>query len=90
MNLNRFSILIIIFGILCIVSMTFYFFNKLDSNYIVLMLGLTQLFSGLSHIKTSKSLDGKEGYNGNKIIEVVISIMGLFLVIASSIKILEK
>lgn len=54
------------------------------------MLGLTQLFSGLSHIKTSKSLDRKEGYNGNKIIGVVISIMGIFLVIASSIKILEK
>ncbi|EOR21108.1 hypothetical protein A500_14428 [Clostridium sartagoforme AAU1] len=64
--------------------------NKVDSNYIVLMLGLTQLFSGLSHIKTSKSLDRKEGYNGNKIIGVVISIMGIFLVIASSIKILEK
>lgn len=64
--------------------------NKVDSNYIVLMIGLTQLFSGLSHIKTSKSLDRKEGYNGNKIIGVVISIMGLFLVIASSIKILEK
>ncbi|MBS5949073.1 MAG: hypothetical protein KIC47_01945 [Clostridium sp.] len=64
--------------------------NKVDSNYIVLMLGLMQLFSGLSHIKTSKSLDRKEGYNGNKIIGVVISIMGLFLVIASSIKILEK
>lgn len=54
------------------------------------MLGLTQLFSGLSHIKTYKSLDRKEGYNGNKIIGVVISIMGIFLVIASSIKILEK
>lgn len=64
--------------------------NKVDSNYIVLMLGLTQLFSGLSHIKTYKSLDRKEGYNGNKIIGVVISIMGIFLVIASSIKILEK
>lgn len=90
MNLNRFSILTIIFGILCLISMKFYFFNKVDSNYIVLMLGLTQLFSGLSHIKTSKSLDRKEGYNGNKIIGVVISIMGIFLVIASSIKILEK
>lgn len=64
--------------------------NKVDSNYIVLMLGLTQLFSGLSHIKTYKSLDRKEGYNGNKIIGVVISIMGIFVVIASSIKILEK
>lgn len=90
MNLNWFSILTIIFGILSIISMSFYFFNKLDSNYIVLMLGLTQLFSGLSHIKTSKSLDEKEGYNGSKIIGVIISIMGLFLVIASSIKILEK
>ena len=64
--------------------------NKVDSNYIVLMLGLTQLFSGLSHIKTYKSLDRKEGYNGNNISGVVISIMGIFLVIASSIKILEK
>ena len=49
--------------------------NKVDSNYIVLMLGLMQLFSGLSHIKTYKSLDIKEGYNVNKIIGVVISIM---------------
>lgn len=90
MNLNRFFILTIIFGILCIIFMPFYFFNKLDSNYLVLMFGLTQLFSGLSHIKTSKNLDGKEGYNGNKIIGVVISIMGLFFLSASSIKIIQK
>lgn len=72
MDLNSFSIVTIIFGILCIIFIPFYFFNKLGSNYIVLILGLTKLFSGLSHIKTSKSLDEKEGYNGNKIIGVII------------------
>lgn len=87
MKLNRFSILTLIFGILCIISIPFYFFNKLDINYIVLMVGLTQLFSGLSHVKTSKSLDEKEGLNGNKIIGVVISIIGISLIIATSIKI---
>lgn len=87
MKLNRFSILTIIFGILCIISIPFYLSNKLDNNYIVLMVGLTQLFSGLSHIKTSKSLDEKGYRNGSKIIGVAISIIGMSLIIVTSIKI---
>lgn len=87
MKLNRFSILTIIFGILCIISIPFYLSNKLDINYIVLMIGLTQIFSGLSHVKTSESLDEKEGQNSSKIIGVIILIMGISLIIATSIKI---
>lgn len=88
MNLNRFSILTIIFGLLCIISMPLYIVNKLNINYIILMIGLTQLFSGLSHIKTSKSLTVKEGYNGTKIIGVTISIMGILLTFLAINKIL--
>lgn len=88
MKLNRLSILTIIFGILCIISIPFYFFNKLDSSYIVLLVGLTELFSGLNHIKISKSLDIKGYKNGNRIIGIVISIIGIFLIIITSIKIL--
>ncbi|WP_288221576.1 hypothetical protein [uncultured Clostridium sp.] len=88
MNLNKFSILTIVFGVLCIISILFYFSNKISIDYVILILGLTQLFSGLSQIKTSKSLIKKEGINGNKIIGVTISIMGVFFIIAASIKIL--
>ena len=88
MNLNRFSILTIIFGVLCIISMPLYIVNKLNINYIILMIGLTQLFSGLSHIKTSKSLTVKEDYNGTKIIGVTISIMGILLTFLAINKIL--
>lgn len=88
MNLNKFSILTIVFGVLCIISIPFYFFNKIIIDYVILILGLTQLFSGLSQIKTSKILTKKEGINGNKIIGVTISIMGVFFIIAASIKIL--
>lgn len=41
-------------------------------------------------MQTSKSLDGNDGYNGNKIIGVTLLIMGMFLVIDSSIKIIQK
>ncbi|WP_066890268.1 hypothetical protein [Clostridium nigeriense] len=88
MNLNKFSILTIIFGVLCIISIPFYFINKLNINYITLMLGLTQLFSGLSHVKISKDLAKKEGVNGTKLIGITISIMGIFFIVAASIKIL--
>lgn len=88
MNLNKFSILTIISGVLCIISVPLYFFNKLNINYIILMIGLTQLFSGLSHIKTSKSLNVTEGYNGTKIIGFIILIIGIFFILGASIKIL--
>lgn len=88
MNLNKFSILTIVFGVLCIISILFYFSNKISIDYVILILGLTQLFSGLSQIKTSKSLTKKEGINGNKIIGITISVMGVFFIIAASIKIL--
>ncbi|MBE6053472.1 MAG: hypothetical protein E7212_06080 [Clostridium sartagoforme] len=88
MNLNRFSILTIIFGVLCIISIPLYIVNKLNINYIILMTGLTQLFSGLSHVKTSKSLTVKEGYNGTKIIGVTISIVGILLTFLAINKIL--
>ena len=88
MNLNRFSVLTIIFGILGIISTLLYFFNKLNINYLILMIGLTQLFSGLNHVKTSKSLTVKERYNVVKIIGITISIIGMFLIFVAINKIL--
>lgn len=88
MNLNRFSILTIILSILGIIFVPFYFFDKLNINYIILMFGLTQLFSGLNQVKTSKSLNIKEGYNGVKLIGVTMSIIGMFFIIVAIIKIL--
>ena len=89
MNINRFSILTIIFGGLCTISLPFYVLNKLDSNYVILMIGLTQFFSGLSERKTSESLNLKEGYNGSKIIGSVTLIVGIFFIITAIIRILS-
>ncbi len=88
MKLNKFSILTLIFGILCIISIPFYFFNKLNFSSIALLLGLTQIFSGLSHIKNSKNLGENNSINGTKIIGILILIIGILLIIAASIKIL--
>ena len=88
MKLNKFSILTLIFGTLCIISIPFYFFDKLSFNYIALLIGLTQLFSGLTHIKNSKNLNKNNSINGTKIIGILILIIGIFLIITAIIKIL--
>ena len=86
MQLNKFSILPLILGAICIICIPFYFFNKLSFNYIALILGLTQLFSGLTHIKNSKNLNNNN-INGSKIIGILILIIGVFLIIAAILKI---
>ena len=88
MKLNKFSILTLIFSILCLILVPFYFFNKLNFDFIALFLGLTQIFSGLSDIKNSKNLGENNSINGTKIIGILILIIGILLIIAASIKIL--
>lgn len=82
-NNKIYSVISIIFAILTISLAVLYFANYVSIDMVMLVLGFTQLFSGLNQIKMSQLIDSK----GNKTLGIFSIILGSLIIIAYIIKV---
>ena len=82
------SVLVIIFSIITIILVALFFFGFISIDVVMLFLGVTQLFSGLSQINLAQQMNSKGKTKGNKTVGGFSVILGIVIIIAAIIKII--
>lgn len=85
---KAYSVLAITFSIITIILVALFFFDFISIDVVMLFLGLTQLFSGLSQINLAQQKNSKGITKGNKIVGGFSVILGIVIIIAAIIKIM--
>ena len=87
-NRKVYSILTITFSIITLTMAALYLFGFISSSIdiVMLFLGVTQLFGGLSQINMAQQMDSKGIPKGNKIVGGFSVILGIVIIIAFNIK----
>jgi hypothetical protein len=82
------SILVIIFAVITICFIILHFLNYFNGNIDIMMifLGITTFFGGLSQISMAQQRGSKEINKGNKIVGIFSAIVGIVIVITVVIK----
>ena len=83
------SVLAITFSIITIILaiLSFFHFININIDVVMLFLGLTQFFSGLSQIYMAQQMDSKGIVKGNKTVGQFSVILGIVIIVAAIIKI---
>lgn len=89
MKINKkvWSILAIIFSVTTICLVVLYFIGYINIDYIMISLGLTQLFGGLSQIELSNRVNSKVVRKRNKSVGVFMALLGIIIFTSASIKV---
>ncbi|GAA0085311.1 hypothetical protein ACH36K_09080 [Clostridium sp. MB05] len=89
MQINKkvWSILAIIFSVTTICLVVLYFMKYINIDYIMISLGLTQLFGGLSQIELSNRVNSKVVRKRNKSVGVFMVLLGIIIFTSASIKV---
>lgn len=88
-NQKFYSSCVIVFSISTIMLVIAYFLHYVSVNIVMLLLGITQIFGGLSQINMSKPLNNASGINKtNKIVGVFAIIVGCTILAAVLAKML--
>ncbi len=89
MQINKkvWSILAIIFSVTTICLVVLYFMEYINIDYIMICLGLTQLFGGLSQIELSNRVNSKVVRKRNKSVGVFMVLLGIIIFTSASIKV---
>ena len=86
-NQKVYSILTITFSIITLIMVALYLFGfTISIDILMLFLGFTQLFAGLSQINMAQQMDSKGEPKGNKIAGGFCVILGIVIIIAFNIK----
>jgi uncharacterized membrane protein HdeD (DUF308 family) len=88
-NQKIYSGLVIISAITTIIMGVLYFKHIIALDIVMLFMGLTQLFSGLSQINLTKSMELKENNKATKSIGILTIILGLTIIVAVLIKMIS-
>ena len=85
------SILVIIFAVITICLGILHFLNYFNGNIDIMMifLGLTTFFGGLSQINMAQQTDSKGISKGNKIVGIFSVIVGIVIIIPVIFKMIE-
>lgn len=85
------SILVIIFAVITICLVILHFSNYFNGNIDIMMifLGLTTFFGGLSQINMAQQTDSKGISKGNKIVGIFSVIVGIVIIIPVILKMIE-
>lgn len=86
-NKKLWSILAIIFSVTTICLVVLYFMEYINIDYIMISLGLTQLFGGLSQIELSNRVNSKVVRKRNKSVGVFMALLGIIIFTSASIKV---
>lgn len=81
------SVLVITFSVITFILVVMFFFGLINIDFVMLFLGITQLFGGMSQIDLAKQLDSKGINKGNKTVGWLSVILGIVIIIAAIIKI---
>ena len=89
MQINKkvWSILAIIFSVTTICLVVLYFMEYINIDYIMISLGLTQLFGGLSQIELSNRVNSKVVRKRNKSVGAFMVLLGIIIFTSASIKV---
>ena len=89
MQINKkvWSILAIIFSVTTICLVVLYFIEYINIHYIMISLGLTQLFGGLSQIELANRINSKVVKKRNKSVGAFMVLLGIIIFTSASIKV---
>lgn len=83
------SILAIIFSTITIISISIYFLGYVNLNFVIVILGLSQLFSGISQIELASRINSNPVRKRNKNVGILLVIIGCIISTMSIVEILQ-
>lgn len=83
------SILAIIFSTITLISISIYFLGYINLNFVIVILGLSQLFSGISQIELANRINSNPVRRRNKNVGILLVIIGCIISTMSIVEILQ-